>query len=304
MAKNTLSVTIPEINNQELVVDIIGRTPLLVKRFDEKTQQGIEEAQQGVAKRKKEPRNPAEECERARIKDERGRDCIRSIWLKKGMAAMGGYFGIPRGNVEQGVYVVGDLLPIQFAGKKPIMNTARVRVGVGSMAKTSVAYRPEFRDWVCKGVRIGFDAAVLTPHQVISLLQHAGGKNGIGEWRPQKGGDFGRFDVVPAGASKKMIEEARKASLKAAKAEPVGLVKKPGRKKKDIVEEVTEQVEEIIAPKKRGPKPKAKPVVAAKALRRPGRPKKQVVDADAMLENMSAAERKQLAENMKKRFGF
>jgi hypothetical protein len=302
MAKNTLSIVIPEIANQELVVDIIGRTPLLIKRFDEKTQQGIEEAQQGVAKRKKEPRQPAEECERARIKDDKGRDCIRAIWLKKGMAAMGGYFGIPRGNVEQGVYVVGDLLPIQFDGKKPIMNTARVRVGMGGMAKTSVAYRPEFRNWSCKGVRIGFDASVLTPHQVVSLLNHAGGKNGIGEWRPQKGGDFGRFDVVPAGSSKKMIEEARAASLKAAKAETVELTKKkPGPKKKGLVEEVTEQVEEIMAPKKRGPKPKAKPMVAAKSLRRPA---KTVVDADAMLEGMTPTERKQLADNMKKRFGF
>lgn len=304
MAKNTLSIVIPEIANQELVVDIIGRTPLLVKRFDEKTQQGIEEAQQGVAKRKKEPRNPAEECERARIKDEKGRDCIRSIWLKKGMAAMGGYFGIPRGNVEQGVYVVGDLLPIQFTGKKPIMNTARVRVGVGGMAKTSVAYRPEFRDWVCKGVRIGFDASVLTPHQVISLLQHAGGKNGIGEWRPQKGGDFGRFDVVPAGSSKKMIEEARKAALTRAKAEEVKLAKKkPGRAKKDIVEEVETMLEETVPAKRKPGRPKKTETVAAKTLRRP-RAKKQVVDADAMLENMSPRERKQLAEQMKKRFGF
>ena len=267
MAKNTLSIHIPEINNQELVVDIIGRTPLLVKRFDEKTQQGIEEAQQGVAKRKKEPRKPEEECERARIKNEKGHDCIRAIWVKKGMAAMGGYFGIPRGNIEQGVYIVGDLLPIQHSGKKPIMNTARVRVGMGGMAKTSVAYRPEFRDWSVKGVRIGFDASVLTAHQVISLLNHAGGKNGIGEWRPQKGGDYGRFEVVPAGASKKLLEEAKR------QAPPPAAPKKRGRKpSKDVVAEIEEGLE-AAAPAPARARAKKPKMIAAKTVRRPRAPK-------------------------------
>ena len=278
MAKNTLSISIPEINNQELVVDIIGRTPLLVKRFDEKTQQGLEDAQQGKAVRKKDPRKPEEECDRARIRDEKGRDCIRSIWVKKGMAAMGGYFGIPRGNVEQGVYLVGDLLPI--TSKKPIMNTSRVRVGMGSLAKTSVAYRPEFRDWSVKGVRIGFDAAVITPEQVIALLAHAGSKNGIGEWRPQKGGDFGRFDVVPAGASKKLIEDSKR-SRAATKTEEAP--KKRGRKpSKDVVAEIEES---LPLPKK------AKKVVAAKTVRRPRAPKAEKSDADT-------------TADMKKRFGF
>lgn len=277
MAKNTLSINIPEIQNQELVVDIVGMTPLLVKRFDEKTQQGIEEAQQGIAKRKKDPRKPEEECERARIKNEKGEDCIRTIWVKKGMAAMGGYFGIPRGNVEQGVYIVGDLLPIKHSGKKPIMNTSRVRVGVGSMAKTSVAYRPEFRDWSVKGVRIGFDASVLTPHQVISLLNHAGGKNGIGEWRPQKGGDFGRFTVVPAGQSKKLLDESKRA------APPAPEPKKRGRKpSKDVVAEIEES---LPLPKK------SKKTVAAKSVRRPRAKKAEKSDADT-------------ATDMRKRFGF
>lgn len=206
MAKNTLSIDIPAINNQELEVDIVGRTPLLIKRFDEKTQESIQEKQAGAAKRSKAPRDPAEECERARITDARGKDCVRAIWFKKGMAAMGGYFGIPRGNVEQGVYILGDLIPIQFTRR--VMNTARVRVGQGAMGKTSLAYRPEFQEWSCR-VKLGFDAAVLTPQQVIALLAHAGAKNGIGEWRPQKGGDFGRFDVFPAGTSKRLIAQAK-----------------------------------------------------------------------------------------------
>jgi hypothetical protein len=317
MAKNTLSVLIPDIQNQELEIDIVGRTPLLVKRFDEKTQQGIEDKQAGIASRKKEPRNPKEECERARIKNDKGQDCVKAIWFKKGMAAMAGYFGIPRGNVEQGIYVLGDLLPIK--SQKPVMNTARVRVGQGTMAKTSLAYRPEFHSWSCK-LRVGFDAAVITPHQVVSLLAHAGSKNGIGEWRPQKGGDYGRFDVFPAGASKAIIAKAKAEGAKAHKeamaAEAVkekgraarkaaaGIVvedasstkRKPGRPKKgesDVLAEGTG------VPVKRKPgrpkKSEGAPMVANKVLRRPGRPKKTDSDKSA-----AAAE----IERLKQLHGF
>lgn len=330
MAKNTLSVQIPEIRNQELEVDIVGRTPLLIKRFDEKTQQGIEEAQQGVAKRKKDPRNPVEECERARIKNDRDKDCVRSIWFKKGMSAMAGYFGIPRGNVEQGVYVLGDLIEIKFDGKKPIMNTSRVRVGQGSMAKTSLAYRPEFRNWSCK-LRIGFDASVMTPHQVISLLAHAGSKNGIGEWRPQKGGDFGRFDVFPAGASKKLIDEAKRQNAQAAKDqarieaeraaaraargprggkrgaievtdESEAPKRKPGRPRKNVEETfVAPPVEttkrKLGRPRKNGASV-TMPTVANKVLRRPpGRPRKSA-SLDDMIATMTPAQQAEVRKKL------
>lgn len=304
MAKNTLGILIPDISTQELEVDIVGRTPLLVKRFDEKTQKDIEDKQAGVASRKKEPRKPEEECERARIKNDDDEDCVKAIWFKKGMAAMAGYFGIPRGNIEQGVYVVGDLIPIKYAGKKPIMNTARVRVGQGTMAKTSLAYRPEFHGWSCK-LRIGFDASVMTPHQVISLLAHAGGKNGIGEWRPQKGGDFGRFDVFPAGASKAIIAKAKaEAEVRAKEAMAAQATKdaaKAKRGKKAAIDVVDASEEE--APTKRRGRPRKNadvmadapeapkrgrkkhangvPTVANKVLRRPGRPRREDSDKSA-----------------------
>ncbi len=318
MAKNTLSVLIPDIQNQELEIDIVGRTPLLVKRFDEKTQQGIEDKQAGIASRKKEPRNPKEECERARIKNDKGADCVKAIWFKKGMAAMAGYFGIPRGNVEQGIYVLGDLLPIK--SQKPIMNTARVRVGQGTMAKTSLAYRPEFHGWTCK-LRVGFDAAVITPHQVVSLLAHAGSKNGIGEWRPQKGGDYGRFDVFPAGASKAIIAKAQAEGAKAHKeAMAAEAATEKGRAQRKAAAKI--RVEDATdAPKKKLGRPKkvesdvlaegtgvpvkrkpgrpkkneGAPMVANKVLRRPGRPKKTESDKDA-----AAAE----IERLKQLHGF
>lgn len=301
MAKNTLSVLIPDIENQELEVEIVGRTSLLVKRFDEKTQDSIAEKQAGTASRTKAPRKPEEECERARIKNADGEDCVRTIWFKKGLAAMGGYFGIPRGNIEQGVYIAGDLIPIKFTGKKPIMNTARVRVGQGGMAKTSLAYRPEFPGWSCK-LRIGFDKSVLTPHQVISLLAHAGAKNGIGEWRPQKGGDYGRFDVFPAGASKAIIAKAKAEAVERVEA-TMAAAAKPKRGKaaaKTIEVDILAEAPEAPAKRKPGLPKKSETngvtTVANKVLRRP----KKNANLDELVASMTPTE----VEAMRKKLGF
>jgi hypothetical protein len=214
MAKNTLGIVIPEPANNEFEVEIIGSTSLIEKDFSAKDLKSIEDGQQGVAKPKKEPRKPKEEFERARIRNSAGQDCVKTIWFKKAMAAMGGYFGIPRGTVEQGIYVIGDLIPIKHSAKTPTMRSDRVNLNQGMVKKTSVAYRPEFHNWSCK-LRIGFDSSVLTPQQVLSLLAHAGMKNGVGEWRPQKGGDHGRFTVLPVGKHKTATpKDARKAKRK------------------------------------------------------------------------------------------
>ena len=34
--------------------------------------------------------------------------------------------------------------------------------------------------------------------ELIKIVSYAGKKQGIGDYRPQKGGNFGRFDVVDA----------------------------------------------------------------------------------------------------------
>ena len=177
------------------------------------------------------------------------------------------------------------MIPLKFTGKKPIMNTARVRVGQGGMAKTSLAYRPEFPGWSCK-LRIGFDKSVLTPHQVISLLAHAGAKNGIGEWRPQKGGDYGRFDVFPAGASKTIIAKAKAEAVEHAKA-AMAAAAKPKRGKATTIEvaDVTEMPKKLGRPKKTAEVDILADAPETPAKRKPGRPKKSESNGVATVAN-------------------
>ena len=58
-----------------------------------------------------------------------------------------------------------------------------------------VRTRAVFPEWACE-VEVGFVSTLVKQNQVVNLLAAAGVIVGIGDWRPQKGGAFGRFDVV------------------------------------------------------------------------------------------------------------
>lgn len=66
-----------------------------------------------------------------------------------------------------------------------------VRVGAN---QTDLRYRPEFPRWRVKIVA-EIDAGLLTSTDIVTLVNRAGFSVGIGEWRPEKGGEYGRFEI-------------------------------------------------------------------------------------------------------------
>ena len=44
-------------------------------------------------------------------------------------------------------------------------------------------------------VRLEFDSQSLTKNTILNLIQRAGFGVGLGEMRPEKGGEYGRFEV-------------------------------------------------------------------------------------------------------------
>lgn len=64
---------------------------------------------------------------------------------------------------------------------------------------------PVYRTHILGGwkmtVRVAYDSSVLRPQDVLMLMQKAGTNVGIGAWRKEKGGVFGRFKVVGARAA-------------------------------------------------------------------------------------------------------
>ena len=56
-------------------------------------------------------------------------------------------------------------------------------------------HRPRFDEWSA-GFSLEIDETVLPPDLIHTLLEEGGKRQGIGDYRPEKGGPFGRFQIV------------------------------------------------------------------------------------------------------------
>jgi hypothetical protein len=51
-----------------------------------------------------------------------------------------------------------------------------------------------FTDWTCD-ISLEFEPSLIRLEDLVKLVDRAGLTVGIGEWRPEKGGEYGRFRI-------------------------------------------------------------------------------------------------------------
>jgi hypothetical protein len=97
------------------------------------------------------------------------------------------------------VMILANMIPVDHAGPKTkqkmwgdpaCVDCRSVKVGTARLMR----YRPKLNDWSLE-VDITFDEAMVERQQLISAAENAGRYIGLGDYRPAKGGPFGRFDV-------------------------------------------------------------------------------------------------------------
>ena len=72
------------------------------------------------------------------------------------------------------------------------MREDMVRVGMGA---ADLRYRGEFTDWEAD-IPVKYNSNAWSIEQLINVFNVAGFASGVGEWRPQKNGNFGMFQVT------------------------------------------------------------------------------------------------------------
>jgi hypothetical protein len=199
-AKKTLAVELRPIQLESMDVPLVGTAPLIMHRFAEKAQRQIEEKQQKKAKQAKEARDPDAEylaaCHVMPGNSAGDPGCAYgcpAVWFKAaavdactwidGMTKVGarGSFHVRE--------IAGGLIPLEF--REMSRRTDPVTISMGTR---DLRYRPQFDDWRIR-LTIDFNAAAISPEQIINLFNVAGFAVGVGEWRPQRDGSFGRFRV-------------------------------------------------------------------------------------------------------------
>lgn len=193
------TVTIDKIAAETIQVPIVGTTPLIVHRFDEKAKRQMLDAAQG-RKSPKEPKDPEAEFQASlyRLKD--GRFGFPAVAFKAATVGGARFYGknqVTMTGLRQTLFFGGEpsvdgqqLVPIEGDA---VMREDAVRVGRGG---ADLRYRGQFTEWRALLV-VTFVTSSITRSSVVSLIDAGGMGVGVGEWRPEKGGDFGTYQVDP-----------------------------------------------------------------------------------------------------------
>lgn len=181
-----------------LEVTIRGLAPLIVHGWGTKAiremlqSQRMTKEEKKLAKQNREAKDPEADFEGAKyLRD--GKDSFPSVAVKKAMVDAGYALGISRAVVRQAVFIVGDYFEIKH--ERCVMREDTVRVGPFTNRQADLRYRPEYQGWSADLV-FRFREDMIDREQLVALLQNAGFSVGIGEWRPQRDGQFGTFEVV------------------------------------------------------------------------------------------------------------
>jgi hypothetical protein len=218
-AESTPTPDSVEVFNIEVVrapFHVRGLSTMLVNNFSEKSRRQLEDESTGVAIKKKRgsegkaARVPEEEFENARIIDpETGRDCVPARWIKAACisAATIADTGLTAKLVRQSIFVRGDLAGGELVsilgpnGKPalPRMQGDMVRRGRFGAKVPMMAYRAAFDPgWQLK-FTVDFEPRLISHDKLIHLVRRTGLSIGLCEWRPEKNGECGRFDLATVG---------------------------------------------------------------------------------------------------------
>jgi hypothetical protein len=192
------TIEIHQIAAETLLVPIVGTTPLIVHRFSEKAKRQLLDNMQG-RKSPKQAKDPQAEYEAAFYRLGDGGFGFPSLAFKA--ATVGGarfYSGVTMTALKQFMYLRGEVgddgRALTRIEGDPIMREDVVTVGRNG---SDLRYRPQFSEWRAT-LEVTYVTSALTRGSVLSLIDAGGMGVGVGEWRPEKDGDFGTYRVDPA----------------------------------------------------------------------------------------------------------
>jgi len=189
---------------------IVGDTPLITHAWSQKARLEILQKQVKATKSGKEPRNPEQDFINSLYEMTDGvygfpvtgvKDCILDAAHKDR--------GIPRTAAMRALWLNAEMVRVRPAlkgaicdmplvriyGTQPEMREDMVRIGAGMNKTANLSYRGQFTVWAIR-ITGETNPTILTEEALAFLVQWSGKSCGIGEWRNEKSGMFGRFHLA------------------------------------------------------------------------------------------------------------
>jgi hypothetical protein len=194
----TAQIHITKIDTETILVPIIGTSPLIVNKFSEKAQRQMLDAQQGK-KSPKVARDPETEYRAALYHTKDGYGF--PVTAFKAATVGAARFYVRMTDLRQFLFMKGEISEkdpqalVEIAGE-PEMRQDTVRLA-GPSRSADLRFRPMFREWSTT-LHVIYVRSSLSRDSVLSLIDAGGMGIGVGEWRPEKRGEFGTYKVDPS----------------------------------------------------------------------------------------------------------
>jgi hypothetical protein len=188
VAPERVTIAPERIDVRRISVRIVGDSPLITHAWSFKAKQMMLDKQMKRGTQAKEAKDPERDYQDSIYRLDDGGCGFPAVGVKAAAIRGAKALGMVMADTRAAFHIEGDLLRING---EPRPREDMVRVGMGT---ADIRYRAEFVAWSID-LPITYNARTVSVEQIVAMLDAGGFGTGIGEWRPEKDGQFGRFHV-------------------------------------------------------------------------------------------------------------
>ena len=186
--ENPQEVTLAGLAVEGLRLRLTGTSALIVHKWSEKAKKQMLDKQMKRSSQGKAAKDPDQDYRESLYIRDDGTYGFPAVAFKAAAVRAGTYCEMKMVFLRGAFHVEGDLVHVEG---EPQRREDMVRVGMGT---ADIRYRPEFPKWATE-LDVSYNSRALAAEQIVNLFEIAGFAVGVGEWRPEKDGQFGRFRV-------------------------------------------------------------------------------------------------------------
>lgn len=183
------AITLPRLNLQTIQLRLVGDSPLIVHAWSEKSKKMMLDKMMKKANTGRVAKDPEQEYRDSLYPFPGGGFGFPSIAFKSAAVDAASFVdGITKVQMRGCFHIPGELVKIDG---EPTPREDVCRVGMGA---ADLRYRGMFDPWAAT-VTVQFNANAISAEQIANMFSIAGFSIGVGEWRPARDGQFGRFHL-------------------------------------------------------------------------------------------------------------
>lgn len=183
------AITLPPLNLQKIQLKLVGDSPLICHAWSEKSRKLMLDKMMKKANTGRAMKDPEQEYRDSLYPFPGGGFGFPTIAFKSAAVDAASFVdGITKVMMRGAFHIPGELVLIEG---EPSPREDVCRVGMGA---ADLRYRGEFKEWTAN-VSVQFNANAISAEQIANMFSIAGFSIGIGEWRPARDGQFGRFHL-------------------------------------------------------------------------------------------------------------